>query len=228
VETFERAESVQFLRNRIPEIEGPIAEALAETLGDLPLALTQAAAYIEDSGLSPVAYLELFRERRQELLRRGIPADYPEAVATTWEVSFQQLETASPEAAALLRLCAFLAPEDIPLDLFSTADPLALRDAVAAARQLSLLDVRVDALYVHRLVQAAMRERCTKKKKNGNSGQQPMGKTASMKRRGSAGRPPPYATSEPPIPAIRIGLRPGRAPAGSCRMPSRSPSTRKR
>jgi tetratricopeptide (TPR) repeat protein len=173
VETFERREAVQFLRNRIPEIDETIAETLAEKLGDLPLALTQAAAYIEDSGLSPASYLELFRKRRQELLRRGLPADYPEAVATTWEISFRQLEAVSPEAAALLQLCAFFAPDDIPLDLFPegaeffpkplsgvAADPLALHDAISAARRLSLLEADGKALCLHRLVQAAVRDRC--------------------------------------------------------------------
>jgi tetratricopeptide (TPR) repeat protein len=178
VETFDRAEAVKFLHNRLPTIDASIAETLAEELGDLPLALTQAAAYIEDSGLSLGAYLELFRKRRKELLRRGIPADYPEAVATTWEISFRQLEVVSPAAAALLQFCAFLAPEDIPLDLFPegtnsfpeplagvAVDPLALRDAVAAARRLSLLDVEGEALSIHRLVQAAVRDRCNEEKR---------------------------------------------------------------
>jgi hypothetical protein len=122
--------------------------------------------------------LDIFRKRRQELLRRGIPADYPEAVATTWDISFQQLEVVSPEATALLHFCAFLAPEDIPLDLFPegatlfpkplariAADPVALRDAVAAARRLSLLEVEDEALSLHRLVQAAVRDSCNKSKR---------------------------------------------------------------
>jgi tetratricopeptide (TPR) repeat protein len=89
------------------------------------------------------------------------------------------LEAVSPAAAALLHLCAFLAPEDIPLDLFpegaeffpeslagTATDPIALHDAVAAARRLSLLEVEDEAISLHRLVQAAVRDRCNKRKRS--------------------------------------------------------------
>ena len=38
-------------------------------------------------------------------------------MATTWELSFQKVKEASPAAADLLNLCAFLAPDDIPKEL---------------------------------------------------------------------------------------------------------------
>jgi len=88
-------------------------------------------------------------------------------VATTWELSFQQVQQASPAGADLLNLCAFLAPDDIPRDLLSEGvehlpqplakalvDPLAFDEAVAALRRYSLIEVGGDALSVHRLVQA--------------------------------------------------------------------------
>ena len=172
VTTFERAESIQYLRGRLATLDEQLAARLAADLGDLPLALAQAAAFMEESGLAPAEYLDLLRERRREVLRRGLPADYPEPVATTWEISFERLEETSPAAAALLQFCAFLAPDDIPLDLIAgggehfpeplattAADPLALRDAVVAARRFSLLTVEGDALSVHRLVQAMLRDR---------------------------------------------------------------------
>ena len=60
-------------------------------MGDLPLALEQAAAYIGEYGsITLDDYLALFRKRRQELLRwdHKPSHDYPDTVATTWEISF--------------------------------------------------------------------------------------------------------------------------------------------
>jgi len=176
VQVWERDESVEFLRRRTGRADGDAAE-LAKELGDLPLALEQAGAYIEASGCSLSGYLDLFHRRRQELLRRGKPStEYPHTVATTWEISFQQVRRDSPAGAELLNLCAYLAPEDIPRGLLSAgarylrrplvkavADPLLFDEAVAALRRYSLVEVRDDALSVHRLVQAVARGRLRKR-----------------------------------------------------------------
>lgn len=179
VRVWDRDESVAFILKRTsndltagPE-EKAAAGQLAEELGDLPLALEQAGAYIEACGCSIGNYLDLFRTRRQELLERGQPSqDYPDTVATTWEISFERVEMESPAAADLLNLCAFLAPDDIPKELLeqgaehlpeplagAVQDPVAFNDALAVLRRYSLLEVAVDALAMHRLVQAVVRDR---------------------------------------------------------------------
>ncbi len=185
VQVWPRAEAVAFLLKRTGQADEGAADRLAEELGDLPLALEQAGAYIEASQRSLSGYLDLFRQRRQEMLRRGRPStDYPHTVATTWEISFQAVQEAAPAGADLLNLCAFLAPDDIPRDLFScssricnpaeaakepileplaeaVADPLQFDEAVAALRRYSLLEVGEGVLSVHRLVQAVARDRLT-------------------------------------------------------------------
>jgi hypothetical protein len=148
------------------------AGLLAEALGDLPLALEQAAAYIETTGKPFAEYLALFKTRHAELLQRGRPQDYPNTVATTWEISFQAAQQESPAAAELLNLCAFLAPDDIPIaalrkgknrlpDLLAetVADELRFDEAVAALRRYSLIERSEDGLFVHRLVQMVARDR---------------------------------------------------------------------
>jgi len=173
VRVMERPESVDFLLKRTGRADEEAADALAEALGDLPLALEQAGAYVEASGGTLSGYLRLFRRRHRELLSRGRPStDYPDTVATTWVLSFQQVQQASPAGADLLNLCAFLAPDDIPQDLLSegaqhlpqplaeaVADPLTFDEAVAALRRYSLVGVGGDALSVHRLVQAVACDR---------------------------------------------------------------------
>ena len=91
---------------------------------DLPLALEQAAAYMEETGNTATRYRELYRSHQTALLAKGAGGpDYPESVATTWALNVQAI-TAVPGARDLLRLCAYLAPEGIPRGLF--------RDQVAA------------------------------------------------------------------------------------------------
>lgn len=172
VDMFTPAESVAFLRRRTGQNDEDAAKALAEALGNLPLALEQAGAYIQETGITLVAYLKLFQERRKELLRRGKPEAYPDTVATTWDLSFQKAREEVPASADLLNLCAFLAPDDIPKSLLTNSaeylpdrlasavkDEMALNDAVAALKRYSLLTVADDSLSVHRLVQAVARDR---------------------------------------------------------------------
>jgi len=133
LDTMEPEEGILLLLRRagILSPDAPLAAAsavdraqalqLVAALGGLPLALDQAGAYIEETGSALLRYLELYQTRRQALLRRRskLPTDHPEPVATTWSLSFQQVEQANPAAAELLRFCAFLHPDAIPEELIS-------------------------------------------------------------------------------------------------------------
>lgn len=123
------------------------AAILAEELGGLPLALAQAACYVAHSALDLAGYLTLYRSRRAELHHQGRAPDYPDTLATTWQLAFDQL---SPRARALLNLLAWYAPDAIPLDLLLTAktDHLQLPEPVTALLQ-SLLN---DALHQHQAI----------------------------------------------------------------------------
>lgn len=82
VKVLARAGAVDFLLRRTGQTDAVSAEALAAELGNLPLALEQAGAYIEATGKSLSAYLELFRTRQPELLRLEEPlTDYSATVA---------------------------------------------------------------------------------------------------------------------------------------------------
>ena len=169
--------AAEFLVNRTGDADRWAALELAGELGGLPLALEQAAAYVQASGESLAGYLALFRQRRADLLGRGEPIGYPETVATTWRLAFGRLCQSEPEASGLLRLLACCAPEAIPLRLLLQPrpglagrfggevavlarlleDPLAAGDAVAALRRYSLVTPATDgSVLVHRLVQNVM------------------------------------------------------------------------
>lgn len=167
-----RAESISFLNKRTRLSDGPMAGEVADALGDLPLALEQAAAYIDTKGKSYAEYLTLFNSRRQELWKRETPPEgYPDTVATTWSLAFDQIQPL-PCAQELLSLASLVAPDAIPKTLLnhalecyfaergksSTLDPFLIDDAVGALRSYSLLSVETDHAFVHRLVQAVVRD----------------------------------------------------------------------
>jgi DNA-binding SARP family transcriptional activator len=164
VAPFDRDASMAFVISRSSTSDDRTAGALAEMLGDLPLALEQACAYVEQTGLALDEYLELFRSRRDVFITRGAPSGHGATVATTWRLAFDRVKADSPLAARVLEICAFLAPDAIPLRLLTglfeaTTAELEIDTAVAHLRRFSLVERNRAALGIHRLVQAAVRIR---------------------------------------------------------------------
>lgn len=167
----DRDESVRFLSRRMPTAPAGAAAALADALGDLPLALEQAAAYLEETRLPAQDYLGLVEDRSPDLLRRGTPTGYQQTVATTWSISLATVAETMPAAAGLLGLFAYLAPDGIPRDLVprhrqalpapladAAADPLTYADAIGLLVRFSLVAATETSLSLHRLVQVVVRD----------------------------------------------------------------------
>ncbi|MFE9017145.1 FxSxx-COOH system tetratricopeptide repeat protein [Streptomyces sp. NPDC007808] len=171
LQVFTRRESVELLVRRVPGASTGTADRIAKQLGDLPLALEQAAGYMGYNQTAPDAYLALLTSRLEDMIARGEAADRPTVVvATLWQLSVRRLQREHPQAVDLLRLCALLAPEPIPLTLFTdspepliatAADPLAWDTTVGALAGLGLARREESALVLHRLVQAAIRATMT-------------------------------------------------------------------
>ncbi len=172
VPVWPREESVAFLIRRTGAQSEAMADAVAEALGDLPLALEQAAAYVEATGIAWADYLDLFRQYRADLLKEHKPLAYDATVATTWEISFQKIKAEAPTAVELLNALAFLAPDDIPRSLLiegreylpeplaqALAQPLVVNKAIASLVRYSLIEATNETLSLHRLVQAVTRDR---------------------------------------------------------------------
>ena len=169
--------AADFLVSRTGDADRVAAEELAGLLGGLPLALEQAAAYLQATGTTLARYLLLFRDRQADLLARGDVAGHPD-VAATLGLALSRLAGEAPAAAGLVRLLAFLAPEPVPLTVLLAddaaagelspavaaavggllGDEVAAGDAIAALRRYSLVTPAGDGLVlVHRLVQAITR-----------------------------------------------------------------------
>ena len=134
------------------EKERADAEALSGALGGLTLAHEQAAAYCERLGLSLAEYRKRFAAAPEPLLdaAKDASADYHGGltVAKAFALAIDEAAKMHPAAEPLITYAALLAPEPIPLFLFSEArekfgEPLAsqladdgLDEAVAALRSL--------------------------------------------------------------------------------------------
>lgn len=166
--------------DQVAEPERSKAKTIVEIMDGLPLALDQTGAYIEETGCGLSRYLDLYQEHSTELLKRrsALSPEYPHTVATTWSLSFQQIERDDPAASDLLRLCAFLAPEAIPEEILTegakalspvlksvASKPLELNKAMETLYKFSLVRRNADTgtLVIHRLVQMVIKDRMNKK-----------------------------------------------------------------
>ena len=127
VDVLARAESVAILQNQVPGLSAADADRLADALGDLPLAVAQAAGFMAETGMAAAEYLDLLRTRAGQLLAENVPDFYPRSLAAATQLIADRLAADDPAAAELASLCAFLAPEPIPEDLFTAAAARAAR-----------------------------------------------------------------------------------------------------
>ncbi|MEU6373105.1 FxSxx-COOH system tetratricopeptide repeat protein [Streptomyces sp. NPDC046909] len=175
IDPFRREESVEHLLRRAAGLTPEEADQVAEAVGDLPLALDQAGAWLAETGTRVDRYLAELEEQTERVLSMSQPTDYPEPVGATWNVSIERLKERSPAAVRLLQLCAFFAAEPISLDnllygdamirALSKVDP-SLQEKMVLGKvireigrfALAKIDRAAGSIQVHRLVQAVIRD----------------------------------------------------------------------
>ncbi|KAF3132916.1 hypothetical protein TWF594_009427 [Orbilia oligospora] len=111
--------SVKLLLGRKTNVAAEVrkaAEEVANKLGYLPVALSQAAAYVARTALSLVKYLARLNENLSRYL--GMKSEgYPEGVFSCWMLSVHTIMESNPYAIELLRLCFFLSPHGVSEEL---------------------------------------------------------------------------------------------------------------
>ncbi len=180
VDVLPRPESVELIHVSRPGVDEAEADRLAEAVGDLPLALAQAAGFLAETGMPVDHYLGLLDTRAEELLDQSPPESHPLSLAAVIRVSTDRLAEVDPAALALVRIGAFLAPEPIPADVLIgriaatghrqppelEALTATVTSPVAAYRSLGRVGryglARIDrGLQLHRLTQAVLRDQLT-------------------------------------------------------------------
>ncbi|KAH0551380.1 hypothetical protein GP486_007405, partial [Trichoglossum hirsutum] len=141
---------------------------LLDQLTFLPLAIIQAAAYVNENGITLSDYLLLLVEQEEDvidLLSEEFEDDWryrnvKNPVATTWLISFEQIRQVSPLAAEYLSFIACIEPRDVPQSLLPPAQSRKKEvDAIGTLAAYSFLSRRSAGLSLdlHRLVHLATR-----------------------------------------------------------------------
>ncbi|KAL1992613.1 hypothetical protein VTN49DRAFT_4645 [Thermomyces lanuginosus] len=169
VEGMSENEAFKFLErhltNRLMNNRDDTAKLL-DVLGYLPLAIRQASAYMATKQISTTKYLELCQSKDEymvELLSRDFEDHhrYREAqdpIATTWLISFRQINDHDQLAADYLKFMCFLSEKAIPRSLLPQVSALEAEDAIGTLKAYAYITEREksDTYDIHRLVRLAM------------------------------------------------------------------------
>lgn len=171
---FSPKDAIHFLHERSGEKDETLAMKLAERLGFLPLALEYAAAYIRETPyVSYEEYIDKLDEHSIEVLDRKVGhLDYAYTVREAFHITLDKLlqnaqtDQASAAANQFLCICAFLAPDGIQIEIFSSygeqlpepirvvvKDDLYCDDMTRKLVNYSLLQIKQDGVSIHRLLQ---------------------------------------------------------------------------
>ena len=157
-----------------PQAKAEAAEIVRE-VGCLPLAIEQAGAYIREISKDIFKFLPSYRKNRKTHHTR-IPKGnwkYAKSIATTWRLSFQQVEQNNRAASRLLKLLAFLNPDGIMTDFLEAgkdgldadlqaliSDTDSLYEALSELERFSIIQRQNyddgQRIFIHRLVQSVV------------------------------------------------------------------------
>jgi tetratricopeptide (TPR) repeat protein len=187
VNVFDDLQSLEVLKTKVPVDASEEQEALelVETLDRIPLAITQAGAYIRQRAprMTIQKYLSVFRKNNANqttLLNSGArdlrrDSEVPDSVISTWEISFIQIREQYLPAANLLSLMSLFNRQSIPdvlikpethdddgkfdHDADSPEPEIEFDNAIALLIAFSLVrtETNKDFFEMHRLVQVATR-----------------------------------------------------------------------
>jgi len=164
VGVFDREQSITLLCQHTGDAHRDTANQIAEVLGDLPVAVAQAAATAKSGQYSLSNYLErLSNHPLESSISRLEGDDYPDAVGVAlfmaYEQALEQLRTKHPQqesiATSLLGILSLLAASGVPthwlLELDDDSD--AVRDTLQFLKISSILQRSIDGnkTIIHRL-----------------------------------------------------------------------------
>lgn len=140
VDKLSEADAISLLRKKLPQDESPEKDALQliRVLENLPLAITQAAAYIsKGSGDRSIShYLTLLDSDETRMLEytandirrdsEGREEDFSNSVLKTWSITFDYIKTRNADAAASLCFMSLVFGQSIPMEYLLCGDKVDL------------------------------------------------------------------------------------------------------
>ena len=171
VGVFDRAQSIALLCQRTGDTHRDAADQIAEALGDLPVAVTQAAATAKWGGYALSDYLDrLSNHPLESSISRLEGDDYRDAVGVAlfmaYEQALEQFRTKHPQqeriVTSLLDILSLLAASGVPTHwlLALEDDSDAVRDSLSFLKRSSILQESTDGdkTIIHRLQGQVYRE----------------------------------------------------------------------
>jgi tetratricopeptide (TPR) repeat protein len=170
VSAFDKLESIEFLSKKTLKYDRQRSEFLSNQLGNFPLALEQAGAYIKNSFISYEEYSQLFQNYTNRLNLLGVekPDSYHSTTLKTWSLSFSSISNQA--AIDLLNIVSFFSQENIPVSLFEDGknflpdqlknqfeDKLSVINLFRELSNYSLIRYDGEQFYIHNLVQDVIR-----------------------------------------------------------------------
>jgi tetratricopeptide (TPR) repeat protein len=160
VDTFTRDQSLAYLTQRLTDAGQPMlldeqADELVNELGDLPLALSHAAAYLLDQQINCASYLHRYRTglgQLDDLMPASADTDgYGRTVATTLLLALHAADASTPVGLATpaIRLAALLDPAGHPAAVWAT-EPVTDYMATAARHPVTAEQTRDTLVLLHR------------------------------------------------------------------------------
>ncbi|KFA46183.1 hypothetical protein S40293_03804 [Stachybotrys chartarum IBT 40293] len=168
-------ESESLLRTKNINGTSIILSILSARLEHLPLALVQAAAYIQEMTMTTAKYIDLLAKRDENMVHLlskeldtiGQHLEAPRTLAQTWILSFEQIRKQHTLASELLSFMSLLDHHNIPLTILSSyieslkskelLGNIQLIEALGVLKAFSLVTKDDNESYnMHRLIQLAM------------------------------------------------------------------------
>ena len=172
VDVFSRHESIAHLLLRAPELDLNDADRIAAVLGDLPIAIEQAGAWLKETGMSAKDYVKELEKDMMRVLALSESEGHRAPAIATWNISLTRLRQDSPAAVRLLQLCAFCSPGPISMNLLysdemiqallpyddTLVERLLLGKVIKGISRFALakVDQGSNSIQVHRLIQAVI------------------------------------------------------------------------
>ena len=136
-------------------------DSLMQELDNLPLALTQAAAFIQENDISVAEYNDALRSKVASVAEEFLDEELNDArrdeesvnsVFRTWNLSYKQIKEQKPAAADLLCLLAMLDRQSVPKSLLKVPE---VTTSLSVLQAFNLVTSRagLKSFQLHRLVQ---------------------------------------------------------------------------
>ena len=159
-----KSEAEELLRSKLPDelvTEPTKLGDLVDALESLPLAISQAAAFMTENCMDVGDYLDALRYDAAEFLSEDLGdhrrhPDSENSVLATWKLSFEQIRSRQPRAAEVLSLMAVLDRNAIPKALLVREHErmIDFTLALGTLQAFSLIILEKDGKFaLHRLVQ---------------------------------------------------------------------------